>query len=75
MLVDGLKLNKDMTELQVISAKHLPKPILQEMSVVNQTVRSSQKARNIGVIFHNHFLFNDQVFANHLSIISLTSVI
>ena len=75
MLVDGLKLNKDMTELQVISAKHLPKPILQEMSVVNQTVRSSQKARNIGVIFHNNFLSNDQVFANHLSIISLTSVI
>ena len=75
MLVDGLKLNRDMTELQVISAKHLPKPILQEMSVVNQTVRSSQKAGNIGVIFDNHFLFNDQVFANHLSIISLTSVI
>ena len=75
MLVDGLKLNKDMTELQVISAKHLPKLILQEMSVVNQTFRSSQKARNIGVIFDNHFLFNDQVFANHRSIISLTSVI
>ena len=61
MLVNGLKLNKDMSELLVISAKHLPKPILQEISVVNQTIRSSQKARNIGVIFDNHVLFNDHI--------------
>ena len=61
MLVNRLKLNKAMTELLVISAKHLPMPTVQEISVVSETIRSSQKARNIGVIFDNHFLFNDQV--------------
>ena len=61
MLVNRLKLNKDKTELLVISAKHLPVPIVQEISVVSETIRSSQKARNIGVTFDNHFLFNDHV--------------
>ena len=43
----------------VISAKHLPRPILQELSVVNNgTICSSQNATNIGVIFDNHFNFN-----------------
>ena len=39
----------------------LPMPTVQEISVVSETIRSSQKARNIGVIFNNHFLFNDHV--------------
>ena len=59
MLINRLKLNKEKTEL--ISAKHLPRPLLQEISVVNETIRSSQKARNIGVIFDNHFRFNEHV--------------
>ena len=45
----------------MISAEHLPRPVLQEISVVNETIRSAQKARNIGVIFDNHFNFKDQV--------------
>ena len=61
MLVNRLKLNKAKTELLVISAKHLPMPTVQEISVVSETIRSSQKARNIGVIFDNHFIFNDHV--------------
>ena len=61
MLVNRLKLNKDKTELLVISAKHLPRPVLKEISVVNETIRSAQKATNIGVIFDNHFHFNDHV--------------
>ena len=61
MLVNRLKLNKDKTELLVIPAKHLPRPILQEISVVNETIRSSQKARNIGVIFDHHFRFNEHI--------------
>ena len=61
MLVNRLKLNKDKTELLVISAKHLPRPILQEISVVNETIRSSQKARNIGVIFDHHFRFTEHI--------------
>ena len=62
MLINRLnQLNKDKTELLVISAKHLPRPLLQEISVVNETIRSSQKTRNIGVIFDNHFRFNEHV--------------
>ena len=44
-----------------MSAKHLPRPTVQAISVVNETIRSSQKARNIGVTFDNHFLFNELV--------------
>ena len=61
MLINRLKLNKDKTELLVISAKHLPRPTLQEISVVNETICSSQKARNIGVIFDHHFRFNERI--------------
>ena len=58
MLVNRLRLNKDKTKLLLISVENLPRPILQELSVVNETIRSSQNARNIGVIFDNHFHFN-----------------
>ena len=54
-------LNKDKTELLVISAKHLPVALVQEIAVVSETIPSSQKARNIGVTFDNHCLFNDHV--------------
>ena len=60
MLVNRLNLNKDKTELLVIS-KHLPVPTVQEISVVSETICSSQKARNIGVTFDNHFFFNDHI--------------
>ena len=53
MLVNRLKL--------VISAKHLPVLIVQDISVVSEIICSSQKVRNIGVTFDNHFLFNDHV--------------
>ena len=36
-------------------------PIVQEISVVSETIRSSREARNIGVTFDNHFLLNDYV--------------
>ena len=58
MLVNRLKLNKDKTKLLLISVENLPRPILQELSVVNETIRSSQNARNSGVFFDNHFHFN-----------------
>ena len=68
MLVNSLKLNKDKTELRVISAIHLPRPILQEISVVNETIRSSQKARNIGVILIIFFVVTNIL---HISIYTL----
>jgi len=36
-------------------------PIVQENSVLSETICSSQKAKNIGVTFDNHILFNDHV--------------
>jgi len=39
MLVNRLKLKKYKTELLLISAKHLPMPIVQEISVVSETTR------------------------------------
>ena len=44
-----------------MSAKHLPRPTVQEIFVVNEIIRSWHKARNIGVTFDNHFLFNEHV--------------
>ena len=61
MLDNRLKLIKDKIELHVISAKHLPRPVLQEISDVKEIIRSAQKARNIGVIFDNRFHFNDHI--------------
>ena len=72
MLVNRLKLNKDKTELLVISAKHLPRP----RTLCRQWNHPfSQKARNFGVIFENHFISKHilQVFVNHVFIISVTS--
>ena len=71
MLVNSLKLNKDKTELRVISAIHLPRPILQEISVVNETIRSSQKARNIGVILIIFFVVRNIL---HVSIYTLSDL-
>ena len=49
MLDNRLKLNKDKTELLAIAAKRLPVSIVQEISVVSETISSSQKARNTGI--------------------------
>ena len=79
MLVNRLKLNKDKTELLVIPAKHLPVPILQEISVVSETIHSSHKARNIHLVSLLTIIFFSmimlQVFANHLFIIFVISAI
>ena len=61
MMVNRLKLNKDKTEFLVTSAKHLPRPLFQEISVAGETIHSVQKARNIGTMFDSHFCFNDHV--------------
>ena len=61
MMVNRLKLNKGKTELLVISAKHLPGPLLHEISVAGETIHSVHKAKNIGTMFDSHFCFNDHV--------------
>ena len=61
MMVNRLKLNKQKTELLVISAKYLPRPLLHDISVAGETIHSVQKGRNIGTMFDNHFCFNNLV--------------
>ena len=50
-LVTNFKLNKDKTELLVISSKYWPRPSLDSILVGDHRVNRSDKARNIGVAF------------------------
>jgi len=53
MVHNKLKLNKDKTQLLVISSRHQPRPPLQAVTVCNELVTSSSDARNLGVQFDN----------------------
>ena len=46
-----LKLNKDKSEVLVISSSYRPWPPLSSVDICNETVSCSPSARNIGVIF------------------------
>ena len=50
MSCNKLKLNRDKTELFVISSKYRPRPSLDSI-LVGDRVKRSNKARNIGVVF------------------------
>lgn len=58
-----LKLNDDKTELLVIHGKHRPKPPLCAISVGQEIIRSSESARNIGVIVDDNLTLERQVSA------------
>ena len=78
MLVNRLKLNKDKTELLVISAKHLPVPIVQEISVVSETISAPLRKLEILVSLLTIIFFSTimlQLFASHLFIIFVISAI
>ena len=51
MSCNKLKLNRDKTELLVISSKYRPCPSLDSILVGDHRVKRSDKARNIGVVF------------------------
>ena len=51
MLFNKLKLNKDKSEVLVISSSYRPRPPLSSVDICNETVSCSPSARNIGVIF------------------------
>ena len=52
MSCNKLKLIRDKTELLVISSKYWPRPSLDSILVGDHRVNRSDKARNIGVAFH-----------------------
>ena len=51
MLSNKLKLNKDKSEVLVISSSYRPRPPLSSVDICNETVSCSPSERNIGVIF------------------------
>ena len=51
MLLNKLKLNKQKTELLVISSLHRDQPPLSPIHVFDERVLASPKAGNIGVLF------------------------
>ena len=57
MSCNKLKLNRDKTELLVISSKYRPCPSLDSILVGDHRVKRSDKARNIGVVFDETLLF------------------
>ena len=50
MLSNKLKLNRDKSEVLVISSIYRPRPTLSSVDICNETVLCSTSARNIGVI-------------------------
>ena len=63
MLLNRLKLNKDKTELLVISSLHLARPTLSHIHVCDERVLASSKASNIGVLFDESLSMAPQVTA------------
>ena len=50
MLSNKLKLNRDKSEVLLISSIYRPRPILSSVDMYNESVLCSTSARNIGVI-------------------------
>ena len=61
MTANKLKLNKDKTELIVISSQHRPMPQLDTLTFGSESVFSTNAARNIGVTMDDKINFEKQV--------------
>ena len=61
MTANKLKLNKDKTELIVISSQHRPRPQLDTLIFGSESVFSTNAARNIGVTMDDKINFEKQV--------------
>ena len=63
IILNKLKLNKDKTELLVISSLHCARPPLSHIHVCDERVLASPRARNIGVLFDESLSMVPQVTA------------
>ena len=63
MLLNKLKLNREKTELLLISSLHRARPPLLHLDVCDERVLTSPKAGNIGVIFDEYLSMVPQVTA------------
>ena len=50
MILNGLKLNEEKTELLLLSSRYLPSPSLEFVGVGGKTIQPSSSLRNLGVI-------------------------
>ena len=63
MTANMLKMNRDKTELLVLKARHRPLPPLMSISVCDEEINLSSKARNIGVIFDTSMSMDNHIAA------------
>ncbi|KAL9979250.1 hypothetical protein ACROYT_G016884 [Oculina patagonica] len=63
MTANMLKMNRDKTELLVLKARHRPLPPLTSISVCDEDIDLSSKARNIGVIFDTSMSMENHITA------------
>ena len=61
MVINKLKLNQDKAEVVLISSRYRPRPPLDSLQIGNVTVVPSSSARNLGVIFHKCFNFEEHI--------------
>ena len=63
MTVNMLKMNRDKTELLVLNGRHRPLPPLTTISVCDEEINRSAKARNIGVIYDSSMSMENHIMA------------
>ena len=63
MTVNMLKMNRDKTELLVLNSRHRPLPPLTTISVCDEEINRSAKARNIGVIYDSSMSMENHIMA------------
>ena len=61
MVSNKLKLNREKTELLVLSARHRPRLLIESVQVANEQILPSVSARNIGVIFDQDMFLEQHV--------------
>ena len=61
MVCNKLKLNREKTELLILSARHRPPPLVEYVDVSGERIEPSPSARNIGVIFDEHMSLDKHV--------------
>ena len=63
MTVNMLKMNRDKTELLVLNGRQRPLPPLSTISVCDEEINRSTKARNVGVIYDSYMSMENHIMA------------
>ena len=63
MTVNMLKMNRDKTELLVLNGRQRPLPPLTTISVCDEEINRSTKARNVGVIYDSSLSMENHIMA------------